>query len=169
MKRAITMLLAVVTLLAVLVIPVSAASNWNSEMAEFKPVSEYYDDYYPKYLWALQRFLFCYSDTQDEMAGSTHDGIWGSKTKAAIGAYQRYTMGDSTPDYIVGSGTWKSISYQLTPTDGIFEGTSVYRLVTNNNWPVFIASKGASPKFVYFYGTGPSATVHTAYTFHPFN
>lgn len=168
MKRVFTMLLLVVMLVAVLVIPASAASDWRGEIGTFKPVSQYYAQSYPKYLWALQRFLFCYPDTQDEMAGSTHDGIWGSKTRAAVGAYQRYTMG-SNPDYIVGSQTWSSIANHLIQTDGQFEETSVYRLVTSNYWPVFIASKGASPSFVYFYGTGSTANVHTAYTFHPYN
>lgn len=146
----------------------SAATGWQAEMSNFKPVSEYYATRYPKYLWALQRFLFAYPDTQDEMSGSTHDGIWGSKTRAAIGAYQRYTMG-STPDYIVGPGTWGSIATRLRREDGWFEEQGCDRLVVAKNlWNVFIASWDSTPTFVYYYGTNASATVSTSTTFHPY-
>ena len=94
MKKGFLLILTVGLLISILVLPASAAESWRTEMGSFKPVSEYYASYYPKYLWALQRFLFSYPDTQDEMAGSTHDGIWGSKTRAAVGAYQKKYHGD---------------------------------------------------------------------------
>lgn len=84
MKRTISLLLAICAIIGVFAIPASAASNWSSEMStEFKPVSAYYAGVYPKYVWAIQRFFFAFSGTQSEMAGSTHDGAWGSKTRAA--------------------------------------------------------------------------------------
>lgn len=168
MKKIFSLALVLVMLVGILAVPASAASGWRAEMSSFKPVSEYYARTYPKYLWALQRFLFAYPDTQDEMAGSTHDGVWGSKTKAAVGAYQRYTMG-STPDYIVGPNTWSSIATKLSRTNGWFNETVCDRLVvTENGWNVFIASQSTSPSFVYYYGTGANAGVHENNTFHPY-
>lgn len=168
MKKVLSLALVLVLLIGIFALPASAASSWRAEMGNFKPVSEYYASIYPKYLWALQRFLFSYPDTQDEMSGSTHDGKWGSKTRAAVGAYQRYTMG-SNPDYIVGPNTWNNISTKLSRKDGWFEESEADRLVvTENEWNVFIATQSSTPTFVYYYGTGSNAGVRTDYAFHPY-
>lgn len=170
MKRTISLLLAICAIIGVFAIPASAASNWSSEMStEFKPVSAYYAGVYPKYVWAIQRFFFAFSGTQSEMAGSSHDGAWGSKTRAALGKYQRNYMGE-TPDYIAGSRTWTSIAGTLKSTPGRLEEMDCHRLVLKESGsPVFMATYGSNPTFFYFYGTGTNAQVSERYNFHPFN
>ena len=171
MKKVLSLALTLILIVGVLVLPASAATSWSSEMSNFKPVSEYYCKQYPDYLWALQRFLFAYPDTQDEMSGSTHEGVWGSKTRAAVGAYQRDTMG-GTPDYIVGPNTWSSIATKLyaDPNVSTWIGVPFYRLlVSGNAWPVFMASRSGN-SFYYFYGTTANASVNnTSCQFHPYS
>lgn len=170
MKKMFSLVLVLALSISVLAIPASAATDWRAEMSNFKNVSEYYCKQFPDYLWALQRFLFAYPNTRDEMSGSTHDGKWGSKTRAAVGAYQRDTMG-GTPDYIVGPNTWGSIATKLyaDPNVTTWQGVPFYRLLSSGSgWPVFMANK-TSNHFYYFYGEGSNANVSSNYNFHPYN
>lgn len=157
-KRVITLVLAIMMVAAILVFPVAAATTWKSEISNFKPVSEYYARLYPSYLWALQRFLFCHPTTSGDMQGSTHDGLWGSHTRAAVLTFQR-NKGLSA-DAIVGSGTWTAIASTLRSTKEGWNG-GIYDCVriASNGSPVFMVAQDCS-EFYYFYGNQPGSRFH---------
>lgn len=160
MQRVMMLALVVVMLASIMVLPASAATYWQSEFANFKPVSAYYASIYPGYLWAMQSFLFAHPETQDEMSGSTHDGVWGSKTRAAIIDFQRYK--GLTQDAIAGTATWNAVAAELSSETTSWAGVSFYRLNTSNGNHVYMASTGSSPSFYYFV----NGSVHESNKFH---
>lgn len=157
-KRVLTLALAIMMVATILVMPAAAATTWRAEISNFKPVSEYYAKQYPAYLWALQRFLFCHPTTAGDMQGSTHDGLWGSHTKAAVLSFQR-SKGLSA-DSIVGKGTWTAIASTLYSTSEAWDGTlhDCVRVSANGS-PVFMVTKNCSA-FYYFFGDLPNRRFH---------
>lgn len=157
-KRVLTLALAIMMVAAILVMPVAAATTWQAEISNFKPVSEYYARLYPSYLWALQRFLFCHPTTVNDMQGSTHDGIWGSHTRAAVLTFQR-SKGLSA-DAIVGTNTWTAIASTLRSSEESWDGSihDCVRIASNGS-PVFMVTKDCSA-FYYFYGDTPGGRFH---------
>lgn len=161
-ERLFASILAVVLLVSIMALPASATTNWKSEISNFKPVSEYYANLYPKYLWALQRFLFSYPDTADEMQGSTHDGIWGSRTRAAVLEFQRL-MGLGQ-DAIVGTNTWTAVANCLQATSEVWDGqTHNCARIIGTGTPVFMIKLDCSA-YYYFYGDWPATP-----KFHPYS
>lgn len=157
-KRVVTLVLAIMMVATILVMPAAAATTWRAEISNFKPVSEYYAKLYPAYLWALQRFLFCYPTTAGDMQGSTHDGLWGSHTKAAVLTFQRSKA--LSADAIVGKDTWTAVATTLRSTDEGWNGTSHDCVrISSTGSPVFMVTKNCSA-FYYFYGDVPGGRFH---------
>ena len=69
------------------------------------------------------------------------DGIYGSRTRAAVTAFQR--IFNLTQDGIVGKSTWYKISYIYVAVTKLAELTSEgERLPTNGNYPGFVLRRG---------------------------
>lgn len=114
-KRTVALVLAVMMIMAILVVPASAASGYESRFRAFRQISVADVGAHPEYTKALQKFLCVFStyyNTLIEGAGGI-DGIFGDTTGKVVGYYQ--AAKGLTKDGICGPDTWEKIASDLTP------------------------------------------------------
>lgn len=158
-KRTLALVLAVMMLVAVMVVPASAASGYESRFREFRQISVADVGAHPGYTKALQKFLCVYSSyykTLIEGAGGI-DGIFGPKTGDVVGYYQ--TAKGIKKDGICGPNTWEKIASDLIPDESDQASYRVY-LKRGEERVYYVFTYGTYIYSIYIDGEG-------AIQFHP--
>lgn len=147
-KRTLALVLAVMMLAAVMVVPASAASGYESRFREFRQISVADVGAHPGYTKALQKFLCVYSSYYKTLI----EGAGG------IDGYYQTAKGIKK-DGICGPNTWEKIASDLIPDESDQASYRVY-LKRGEERVYYVFTYGTYIYSIYIDGEG-------AIQFHP--
>ena len=149
-KRMYALTLAIVLVMSIMAIPVSAAAR-TSEFAAFLTISANNGSANPGYTRALQRFLMCIDSTNKDaiMNSGGTDGKFGNTTAKLTKNFQKKS--GLSQDGIVGRSTWTAMENSLSVTVADSSGTTWYN---SNGNVIFGYAYGMASRYISCLDTG---------------